>query len=416
MHVIEVAGLCKTFRIPQERHTTLTERVLHLFRPVAFEPLRALDGVDLAIEHGSFVGIIGRNGSGKSTLLKVMAGLLVPDAGEVRIDGSVVALLELGLGFSAELTVDENVSLYAAVLGFARRDAKARGDAAVAFAGLERFRGTKLKNLSTGMRMRLGFATALQAESDILLLDEILAVGDAEFQEKCLGVFADFKRRRKTVVLVTHDLAAVRRLCDCTVLLDDGRVIATGDPDKVIARYLELVAQPELPAAVVDGQVDRWGDGRVRLLAGWLEDEQGRTAEAVVSGSRPTLVLEAEASEETREPVFGMILQEDGAAIVYVMNTLQLAISTGTLAPGQRVEVRIPFVAALRNGRYVIHPAVADRSGTVFHDWRNHFVRFDVTGSRCREGAADLQAGFAWRPLPAGGTETGRRVAGAGVR
>ncbi|OFV89221.1 MAG: hypothetical protein A3J75_07740 [Acidobacteria bacterium RBG_16_68_9] len=253
MAAIEVRGVYKTFRIPHEVHTTLTERVLALFRSISYERFEALCGVDLRIEPGAFVGIIGRNGSGKSTLLKVMAGLLIPDAGTVRVSGSMCELLELGLGFSPELTVRENVTLYASILGYPRRQLAARVKQAIKFAELDRFRDAKLKNLSTGMCMRLGFATALQADSDILLLDEILAVGDAEFQQKCLGTFVELKQQRKTIVLVSHDLDQVRRFCDDVVLFDAGRVVARGAPEAVIERYLQLLVPSPSPRQAMGG-------------------------------------------------------------------------------------------------------------------------------------------------------------------
>jgi len=248
MVAIEVRGVHKTFRIPHERHTTLTERVLNVFRPTSYERFEALAGVDLDIERGAFVGVIGRNGSGKSTLLKVMAGLLLPDAGTVQVEGSMSELLELGLGFSPELTVRENVTLYAAILGYPRREAPARVEQAIRFAELERFTDAKLKNLSTGMCMRLGFATALQADTDIMLLDEILAVGDAEFQHKCVDMFHDLKRRGKTIVLVSHDLEQVRQFCSSVVVFDRGRVVGVGAPAAMITRYLELVGETDPPA------------------------------------------------------------------------------------------------------------------------------------------------------------------------
>ncbi len=241
MLAIELHGVHKAFRIPHEVHTTLTERVLNLFRPVSYERFEALRGVDLCVESGAFVGIIGRNGSGKSTLLKVIAGLLVPDRGTVQVCGTMCELLELGLGFSPELTVRENVTLYASILGYPRRQLGARVEQAIAFAELERFRDVKLKNLSTGMCVRLGFSTALQADSDILLLDEILAVGDAEFQRKCLETFKGLKRRRKTIVLVTHDLEQATQFCDEVVLFDAGHVLARGEPEEIIQRYLDLL-------------------------------------------------------------------------------------------------------------------------------------------------------------------------------
>src|SRR4029453_16168601 len=229
---IQLRDVHKTFRIPHEVHTTLTERILAGFRGTTYERFEALRGIDLTIERGAFIGVIGGNGSGKSTLLKIMSGLLPPDRGEVHVDGSMSALLELGLGFSAELTVRENVELYAAVLGYPRREVKQRIEAAIAFAELDRFRDAKLKNLSTAMRARLGFATALQAECDILLLDEILAVGDESFQRKCIDVFLDLKRRRRTIILVSHDLHAIEALCDQAIYIEAGRGAAGGPPGR----------------------------------------------------------------------------------------------------------------------------------------------------------------------------------------
>ncbi len=249
MTVVEVSGVSKTFRIPHERQTTLAERLLSMLRPASYERFAAVAGVSLTVESGAFVGIIGRNGSGKSTLLKLITGLLIPDTGSVRVRGSMCELLELGLGFSPELTVRENVSLYAALLGYPRRERHARIEHAIAFAELERFADTKLKSLSTGMCLRLGFSTAVQADTEILILDEVLAVGDAEFQRKCLDMFGRFKREGKTILLVSHDLEQVRRLCDRVVVLDAGRVIATGPAQAMIERYLEFVDQTRASAS-----------------------------------------------------------------------------------------------------------------------------------------------------------------------
>jgi lipopolysaccharide transport system ATP-binding protein len=249
MPAIALRDVHKTFRIPHEVHTTLTERILSGFRRTSYERFEALRGIDLNIERGAFIGVIGGNGSGKSTLLKIMSGLLPPDRGEVHVDGSMSALLELGLGFSAELTVRENVELYAAVLGYPRKEGKRRVEEAIQFAGLDRFRDAKLKNLSTGMRARLGFATALQAESDILLLDEILAVGDADFQLKCLGVFEQFKLERRTVVLVTHDLGRAAALADRALVLVRGRVAFASGVARASAGELEHAYRSALEAA-----------------------------------------------------------------------------------------------------------------------------------------------------------------------
>ena len=240
--VIEMRDVNKTFQIPHEVHTTLVERMLSLLRPLSYERLEALRGVSVTIEQGEFVGLIGRNGSGKSTLLKIMAGLLVPDSGSCRIRGSMCELLELGLGFNPELTVRENVALYASILGYPRSQLDARIEGAIDYADLDRFKDVKLKSLSTGMHIRLGFATALQADSDIMLLDEILAVGDSEFQEKCMESFREQKRRGKTIVLVSHDLDHIEGFCDRVILFNEGQVIDSGKPEAIIPRYRDLLS------------------------------------------------------------------------------------------------------------------------------------------------------------------------------
>jgi ABC-type polysaccharide/polyol phosphate transport system ATPase subunit len=389
MLAIEVHDVHKSFRIPHEVHTTLTERLLSLLRPVSYEHFEALRGVDLEVEKGSFIGVIGGNGSGKSTLLKIISGLLLPDAGAVQVRGTMSALLELGLGFSPELTVRENVELYAAVLGYPRREVARRVEEAIDFAGLDRFRDAKLKNLSTGMRARLGFATALQAESDIMLLDEILAVGDADFQLKCLNVFEDFKLQRRTILLVTHDLGQVQRFCDEAVLLDKGRIVIRDEPDAVIARYLGSVGQATFTMPE-DAVGQHWGDGRVRIVAGWLEDEHGARVGRVRSGGRATIVLRVEVHEDTEDSVFGFSLRGEGGGEVYSINTRFLGTAAPVLRRGRTAEIRASFAAVLRNGPYAVTVAISNAEMTNFHDL-TEILSFVVQGSTCRQGLADLQ-------------------------
>ncbi|MEO8601015.1 MAG: ABC transporter ATP-binding protein [bacterium] len=409
MHAIELHDIHKTFRIPHEVHTTLTERILSGFRGTSYERFEALRGISLTVDEGSFVGIIGGNGSGKSTLLKIVSGLLIPDQGEVRVDGSMSALLELGLGFSSELTVRENVELYAAVLGYPRREVQQRVDEAISFAGLGRFQDAKLKNLSTGMRARLGFATALQSESDIMLLDEILAVGDADFQLKCLSVFEDFKRRRKTMLLVSHDLGQVQRFCDEAVWLREGRVAAVGDPDAVIAEYLKTVgAEAAAVAAAKEApETDKsWSQGGMRVVRGWIESEAGREVGRVRSGDAPTLVVLAEAHAAIEAPILGFAIKAEDGSVVYADNTDWLGVRTERLRAGQVIEIRARFVGALRNGRYTVQVGLANSESTAFFDLVDGVAGFVVHGSLCRQpGAdllgrvshADLQGRMAWR-------------------
>ena len=388
---IELRDVHKAFRIPHEVHTTLTERVLSGFRGTTYERFEALRGVDLSVERGSFIGIIGCNGCGKSTLLKIISGLLLPDQGEVHVDGSMSALLELGLGFSAELTVRENVELYAAVLGYPRREVARRVDEAIQFAGLDRFCDAKLKNLSTGMRARLGFATALQAESDILLLDEILAVGDADFQLKCLNVFETFKHERRTIVLVTHDLGQVQRFCDEAVFLEKGRIAARGEPDAVIPRYLQTVGNAQAFAA---GQRlvhhDRLGDGDIRATEVWVENEAGTRVGRVRSGERVVVAARFDILAACDEPSFGFALIAEDGSVMYSVNTHWDGTVTQRMREGQRVEIRVPLMATLRDGRYAIQIGAANRDLTRVHDLADG-AALVVHGSRARHGLVDLQ-------------------------
>lgn len=409
MAAITLRGVHKTFRIPHERHTTLTERLLHLFHQVEYERFEALRGVDVTIDEGSFVGIIGRNGSGKSTLLKVIAGLLPPDEGEIHVTGSMSALLELGLGFSPELTVRENVELYAAVLGYPRREIKERIEAAITFAELERFRDAKLKNLSTGMRARLGFATALQAECDILLLDEILAVGDESFQRKCIDVFLDLKRRRRTIILVTHDLHTVAALCDYAIYIDAGCVAAAGPPEMAIAQYLGSIQEP----APEDGTADAAHDGadapsangaaeRVAFQGGWLADHTDQPLSVVTPGARVTLVCRATAAADIENPIFGMLVNERDGPIIYVTSTFWLGVRTGVLEAGQTVEVRLPFDAPMHGGEYIVSIMATDATRTEAYGTAGYLVDFSVAGVMADRGAAALQGGFSCRLVTEG--------------
>ncbi len=391
MYAIEVQGVSKTYRIPHERHTTLAERLLSAFRSVPVEVLEALHDVSLAIPAGGFVGIIGANGSGKSTLLKIMAGLLVPDAGHVQVHGTLAPLLELGLGFHNELTVRENVELYGAVLGYPRAELRRRTDEAIAFAELERFRDAKLKSLSSGMLVRLAFATALRADADILLLDEVLAVGDARFQRKCIDVFTGLKEVRKTIVLVSHDVGAVQRFCDRVLWLDKGRLVMSGEASEVVQTYLATMTTTADAVPITDDvqSEHRYGDGRVRFVAARLETGDGRPLADAAAGSRVVLRLEAVAHGISPEPVFGFVLWH-GGQVVYSINTLLMDVPIAALGPGDRCTIEISFVVGLVNGRYSLCLAAANKRDGAIHDWINHALTLVVQGSRSGDGVADL--------------------------
>lgn len=241
--MIEVRHLSKVFRIPHAKKKTLYHNLLSVVtRTYDYEEFYALKDVSFRVEPGKFVGIIGRNGSGKSTLLKMLSRIYQPTSGEVIINDEMFPLLELGVGFQRDFSVRDNIVLYGALLGFTRKEMNKKIDEILAFSELERFVDARLEKLSTGMQMRLGFAIAIQSVAPIMLVDEVLAVGDKAFGEKCRSVFWKLKRNGVTILFVSHDLEAVREYCDSVIVIDSGRLIEHGGTDAMIGEYTQLVS------------------------------------------------------------------------------------------------------------------------------------------------------------------------------
>jgi len=238
-NALEVDGITKRFRLPHQQRSTFKEYFLTPWRRTEYEEQYALRDVSFAVPVGEFFGIIGPNGSGKSTLLKLIAAIYRQDRGTVRVTGLLSPFIELGVGFNADLTARDNVRINATLLGLSKRQLEDRFDEIVAFAELERFVDQKLKNFSSGMQLRLAYSIAIQVDFDILLLDEVLAVGDQHFQEKCFATFESMREAGKTIVFVSHDLGAVARFCDRTLYLRNGSIVAVGDSAEIIARYLD---------------------------------------------------------------------------------------------------------------------------------------------------------------------------------
>ena len=239
MSMIEVEHLWKNFRIPHKKRTTVFETFVGVFdTKKGYEEFTALKDINFSVEKGDWLGVIGPNGSGKSTLLKIIANTIRPTRGRVNVNGRITSFLELGVGFQPDLTATENIYIYGAIMGFSDAEIKERVDGILDFAGLKRFANTKLKNFSSGMVVRLAFSTAIQTEPEILLLDEVLAVGDMEFQQKCFAVFERYRQEDKTVVFVTHDMNSVKRFCDRALLLNHGEQVAFGETEKVIEGYV----------------------------------------------------------------------------------------------------------------------------------------------------------------------------------
>tara|TARA_Y100000310_G_scaffold145984_1_gene145364 strand:- start:4029 stop:4742 length:714 start_codon:yes stop_codon:yes gene_type:complete len=236
--MIKLDNITKIFHIPHEKRDTLKDNVVDMFRRVSYEPLYALQNIYFDIMPGEFIGIIGPNGCGKTTLLKIIAGILIPSQGKVTTKGKISPFLELGVGFDPNLTARENVYQNGIILGLSHKEITKKFLQIIDFSELERFVDTRLKDFSSGMQVRLAFAVAIQVNADILLMDEVLAVGDAKFQNKCFKVFDDFKKQGKTIILVTHDMGAVEKHCKRAIYLDNGRIKSDGDPKKVVEQYL----------------------------------------------------------------------------------------------------------------------------------------------------------------------------------
>jgi ABC-2 type transport system ATP-binding protein len=355
--VIEARGVEKTFRIPTHRIDSFKERMVHPFARPTYRELRALRGTSFDVRRGEFFGIVGRNGSGKSTLLKILASIYKADAGSIRMAGRVAPFIELGVGFNPELTARENVTLNGVMMGLSRREARRRLDAVLEFSELEEFVDLKLKNYSSGMLVRLAFSVMIQAEADVLLIDEVLAVGDAAFQQKCRDVFREMRQEGRTVVLVTHDMTAVQRYCHRAMLLDDGELTYIGDPEEAGRQYLRMnFAKREIASGGEGREVAVVPDFLGRVSEAWLEDDNGERVENVEAGQPIRLRAVIEARQELSNPRFTLQFNNDDGVQVFELDQIINGTDRPTLIEsGSRTEVRATVDAnPLMPGRYVV--------------------------------------------------------------
>jgi ABC-2 type transport system ATP-binding protein len=350
--VIEAREVEKVFRIPQHRVDTFKERALHPFRVGGHRELRALQRVSFDVHQGEFFGIVGRNGSGKSTLLKIMSSIYRADGGRIRMAGRLAPFIELGVGFNPELTSRENIVLNGVMMGLTRGEARRRLDAVLEFAELGDFVDLKLKNYSSGMMVRLAFAVMVEADADIMLIDEVLAVGDASFAQKCMDVFREKRDAGRTLVLVTHDMATVQGFCDRAMLLHDGELRYIGDAEEAALRYYRLnFGGTDSGEHAGPGGVP---DVNVRVVDAWLEDERGERVENVEQGTPIGLGIVFEARHPLESPVFGFhFLNEDGVTVFGFNRTL--GTEPDRLEPGQRVRISGRIENRLLPGRYFVN-------------------------------------------------------------
>jgi len=351
---VQVQEVSKTFRLPHQRYSTLKERALHPFTTQTFDALHSLEDVSFEVRRGEFFGIVGRNGSGKSTLLKCLAGIYGADSGRIEVFGRVSPFIELGVGFNPDLTARDNVIINAIMLGLSRREAKRRFDAIIEFAELEEFVDLKLKNYSSGMSVRLGFSVAIQVDADVLLVDEVLAVGDASFQRKCFAEFDRLRAEERTILFVTHDMNTVERYCDRAMLLERGRMLEIGAPADITKHYNEVNFGK---GSDVEKELGEMG-GSARVERTWCENEAGEPVIAVSHGDTCALCMEVEFREPTEDVMLAVDLRDEERRSAFVP-TSGIEPIPGPFAPGERVVMRLRFENWLAPGRYSLTPTLA---------------------------------------------------------
>jgi ABC-type polysaccharide/polyol phosphate transport system ATPase subunit len=346
---VRARGVTKSFRVLSNRTETLKEHLLNPGHLLGRDERRlvALNGVDFEIKSGEFFGIVGRNGSGKSTLLKLMASIYRLDSGEIEVAGQIAPFIELGVGFNPELTARENVALNGVMMGLSITEAQERYDEVIEFAELESYTDLPLKNYSSGMHVRLAFSLMLQARADVLLIDEVLAVGDASFQRKCTDALEFLRSEGKTIVLVTHDMAAVQRHCDRAMLIEGGVVDTIGEPTDVADRYVEI-SYEKTAEATASGEKEL----KAQVSQIELRDTDDQPVRAVHTGQNLQVVAEIEG----REPVQKMLLYVEiaTASVIRVAAMAYAGEEIHGLERGEKAEVRFEFECPLGVGEYML--------------------------------------------------------------
>ncbi len=425
--VITLQNVWKNYRLwgRRSQFATLKSALLKRdLKPTPESSVAALKNVSFVIEKGEAFGIIGRNGSGKSTLLKIVSGILKPTSGRVVVAGRIAALIELGAGFHPEITGRENIYINGIMLGLKRREIDARFDRIVEFAGIGEFLDQPVKTYSSGMYVRLGFAVAVHVDPDILLIDEVLSVGDEEFSAKCVAKIQEMKYRGVTLIFVTHQLDQVRNLCDRALWLDHGEALVVGDPVRVVDDYLQRVsgggaaadsaavatttpesgvAPPEAPPENELTEEERWGSGEVVLRRVAIVDKDGHELVALGPGSPVTVEMDVEVRVPQDDFVFGVGIYHADGTCVYGTNTEREGLMPERLDGDGRARFVVPSLDLVA-GSYRIDAAVHTRNGRAF-DYRRGVLRF-VVGSRVHDVGVyrpkhdwHFEGGITFRPV-----------------
>lgn len=377
---IQVEDLHKSFRIPTQRIDSLKERAVHPFAARDFRELRALDGISFEIHKGEFFGIVGRNGSGKSTLLKLLASIYRADSGSIRIAGRLAPFIELGVGFNQDLTARENVILNGVMMGLTPAEMRRRLGAVIEFAELGEFADLKLKNYSSGMLVRLAFSVMMEADADVLLIDEVLAVGDASFQQKCADAFHQMKAEGKTIVLVTHQMTAVEAYCHRAMLLNDGQIRHIGAPAETGREYMKL--NFEGGAGAGDSEAEENADG-ARLLSCTIEDSAGGELTALERGEPIRLRVELELLREVLGLNVGFVIANADGLGLFEFGRLVTA-EDGDLVAGKHIVVTATVQNMFATGRHFVHCGVHSPNGISIYV--HNAISFVVYGTQQTRG------------------------------
>jgi ABC-type polysaccharide/polyol phosphate transport system ATPase subunit len=391
--VITVDDVSKQYRLYHERNQSLKAALMRRAR-VRYEEFWALRDVSFDVPEGATFGLIGENGSGKSTLLKCMARILRPEKGRIETRGKISALLELGAGFHPELTGRENIFLNGSILGLSKKQLNQRFDEIVDFAGLEQFIDTPVKNYSSGMYVRLGFSVAINVDPDILLIDEVLAVGDAEFQRKCLEKFDDFRESGKTVVIVSHAVGFLRNLADTVGWLEHGELRRLGRSTDVVDEYL-AESQPNRDDDGLYGQ--RWGTGEARIEKFEILDASGEPVKRVRTGDPVVFRLHYKSDALIREPVLGVGIYTLDGVWVTGPTTEQVGLAPERLEPGAQgwIDLRVDRLLLLP-GTYDASTWLFNPTGAQSYDVRHRSFRFDVEFGDPHEENGVVSLGGNW--------------------
>jgi ABC-2 type transport system ATP-binding protein len=379
---IRVNHVSKTFKLPQEKQTSLKGALINLLQngKRSYEVQQVLRDISFEVKKGEFFGIVGRNGSGKSTLLKLLAGIYEPTSGTIEVNGKLTPFIELGVGFNPELTGRENVFLNGALLGFNRKEMLAMYDSIVEFAEIERFMDQKLKNYSSGMQVRLAFSIAIRAHTAIILFDEVLAVGDANFQKKCFDVFRQIKKEGRTVILVTHDMNAVLNFCDSAMMISDGRIVAQGPSGDVAQKYNEENIQ------AIGGRATKIDDAESKttpvaiLKVQMLDEHFNKKTGAYRPADKIIVEVDFKANEVVKNPVIGITIKDSDGLRLFDTNTKVEKAILGTFAKGEHGKVRFTIDNVLTDGDFSVLVVAVSEDTLSFYDVADRAAAFIILG------------------------------------